>query len=598
MTAATKTRGSWGGRREGGGAKPLTDAQRLERRLRAEGITPEDVTDPVAAMAAIIGLSPRVAASRPDLAEQFPVLSPVEHVDAFLRTFCRYTQLGEIDPAAPVSLGDPFELVEHETEFLADALACDEQGRRIYKRAGLIIGRKNRKTTLAAGLSLYFGSPADGEHRPSIVQAAGVKDQAGKLYSTTRAFIDDPLYGSVALRRWFVPMTTHIVCASIGGEIKRVAGDGDNNHSLDPSVVVADELHTWKTPKQRENWKALTTAGGGRLDPFVLFITTEGDGDEHELAALMDRIQNSAATEVEHPRPGLTVYRNPDAGLLVYHYAAPAETARGVRTTIDDVETIKLANPAAWRTIERLREDLADPMVDTPTKLRLYGNIRGQGPGRWISDEAWDECRLPGSLVEDYDFIPDGSPVGVGVDGARTRDCTAVSWAWRRDDGAVLVRTRVWTCKQHKPAHVFTPGRLNNDLARDFIRDELLPRFEIKVVAYDPRYFDDQADELADEDDLTTLELTQSDEPMRDAWDDFYERVYEGASPGILHDGDVVLRAHVRNAVGTKAARGWIVRKSDDDRPIDALAAVVMGVYGATAELGDGAAEPWADVWA
>lgn len=593
MTTATK--GQWGGRRVGGGAKPLTDEQRLERSLRAAGITPEEqAADPVAAMVELIGLSPRVAGLRPDLAELHEVVDPVEHVDRFLQAFCRYTQLGEVDPVNPARLGDAFALVEHEREFLAEALECDELGRRIFKRAGMKIARKNRKTTLSAGLSLYFGSPADGEHRPSIIQAAGVKDQAAKLYGETKAFIDDKLFGSVALRRLFVPMTTHILCPSIGGEIKRVAGDGDNNHSLDPHVVIADELHTWKTPKQRENWKALTTAQGGRRDPFILFITTEGDGDDNELAALMERIEGASGTEIERRRAGLTVYRNLDAGLLVYEYAAPAEVG-GKRTTLADVDRIMLANPAPWRTRERLEEDLADPMVDAVTKLRLYGNIRGQGAGRWISDEAWDECHLPGSTPADFDFIPDGSSVAVGVDGARTRDCTSVSWSWRREDGAVLTRSRVWACKEHKPHHVFVPGRLNNDLARDFIRDVLVPRFVVSGVFYDPRYFDDQADELADEDDLTTVELTQSDEPMRDAWDDFYERIYEGDGPGLFHDGDPVLRQHVKNAVGLKAARGWIVRKSDDERPIDAVASTVMSVYGTTVE--GAASEPWAAVW-
>lgn len=581
---AEKRKGSWGGRREGAGAKPLTDTERLRRQLEREGLDAH--ADPVAELAELIGLSPRVAALRPELAERFEVVAPMEHLERFAHSFCRYTQLGEVADDGP-RLGDPYAFEEHEREFLSEALAVDERGRRLFKRAGLKIARKNRKTTNAGVLSLYFGSPADGEHRPLIVQAAGVKDQAGKLYETTRAFIDDPLYGSQALRRLFLPMQTHIVCPAIGGEIKRVAGDGDNNHSLDPHVVVADELHTWKTPKQRENWKALTTAQGGRRDPFILFITTEGDGDDNELAALMERIEGSDATEVERRRTGLTIYRNRDAGLLVYEYAAPGKVD-GRATSIADVETIKLANPAPWRTLERIAEDLADPMVDEPTKLRLYGNIRGQGAGRWISDEAWLDCENP--ELE----IPDGADIAVGVDAARTRDCTAVAWAWQ-DPGSkqVVVRCRVWACRPHKPHHVFVPGRLNNDLARDFIRTELKPRYEIGGVFYDPRYFDDQADDLSNEDDLYTVELTQSDSTMQDAWDDFYERIHEGAEPEVIHNGDGVLRQHLRNAVGTRAARGWIVRKADDDKPIDAVSACVMAVYGVSAIDVEVFAEAW-----
>lgn len=598
----TKVVGQWGGRREGGGAKPLTDVQRLERQIRRQGLEVEGpVSDPVEVMSRLIGLSPRVAGLRPDLVALLgrrSVVSPVRHLERFLETHCRYTQIGELDPKRPVALGDPFQLVRHEREFLGEALECDDTGRRVYKRAGLIIGRKNRKSTLAAALSLYFGSPADGEHRPVVVQAAGVRDQAAKLYVTARGFIDDPLYGSERLQRLFVAQTSEISCPSIGGKIHRVAGDGDNNHSLDPHLVICDELHSWKTPKQRENWKALTTAGGGRRDPFILFITTEGDGDANELSEMMERVEESSDTDVEGRRPGLTVFRNRAAGLLVYRYAAPSEVDR-VKTTTRDVRLIKLANPAPWRTIARLREDLADPMVDESTKLRLYGNIRGEGPGRWISDDSWDECRLPGSDPDDPGVIPQGSVVAVGVDAARTRDTTAVSWVWDRGpELGLVVRVRVWSCKQHKPHHVYVPGRLDNDLARDWIREELIGKcgYQISGVFYDPRFFDDQADELSDEDDLVTVELTQSDEPMRDAWNDFHRRIFEGRVPTVWHDGDPVLRQHVRNAVGIRASRGWIVRKADDERPIDGLAAVVMGCYGASVEP-EPEPEPWSELW-
>jgi hypothetical protein len=168
-----KERGSWGGRREGAGAKPITDQERHDRQLRAQGVEAAASGDPVETLAALIGLSPRVAALRPDLAAKYELVEPMEHFDAFLRTFCRYTQLGEVAEGGP-KLGDPFTLEQHEREFFGEALSC-EDGRRVYKRAGLIIPRKNRKTTIVAGLSLYLGSPADGEHRPLMVQAAGVE---------------------------------------------------------------------------------------------------------------------------------------------------------------------------------------------------------------------------------------------------------------------------------------------------------------------------------------------------------------------------------------------------------------------------------------
>jgi phage terminase large subunit-like protein len=575
-TKPKKPKGQWGGRRDGAGAKPLTAEERHERALARAGIAAEDFgSDPVRWMAGLLNaISPRVAALRPDLAAEFEVMEPVEHLAVFARTFCRYTQLGEVAAGGP-ELGDPFEFEEHEREFLAEALACDERGRRVYKRAGLEIARKNRKTTLMAVLSLYFGSPADGEHRPLVVQAAGVKEQAGKLYDTTKAFIDDPSYGSMLLRKLFAAGLTRIECAAIGGEIRRVAGDGDNNHSLDPHVVMADELHTWKTPKQRENWKALTTAQGGRLDPFIFFITTEGEGDDNELAALHERLDESPNTEIEQRRAGLTIFRNRRAGMLVYRYEAPGQV-KGRTLTIDDLAEIKLANPAPWRTLERIAEDLADPFVDTVTKLRLYANRRAQAAGRWISDERWAECC---STLE----IPKNALVTVGVDAARTRDTTACVWSWLSDDGVVVQRSRVWTCVpgrvEAREADVFVPGgRLDNDLVRDFIRYELMRDYAARLLFFDERYFDTQANDLS-KDGMTVVEMHQGKPEMVAAWDEFYKAIHTGPKPTLAHNGDPVFNEHRRKANGLKTERGWNVSKKTGD-VIDALAAAVMSRYG------------------
>lgn len=585
---AKKAKGQWGGARPGSGPKPLTDAKRLERRLEAAGIEPTDAADPVAAFAKLIGLSPRVAALRPDLVDQCELVSPGEHLARFARHFCRYNQLGETDPGGPV-LGDPVEFEDFETEFDDEALECDERGRRVWKRVGVIIGRKNRKTTRAGIKSLYFGSPADGEHRPVVVQAAGVKHQAGKLYSSTKAFIDDPKYGSRELAQWFVPMMNRILCPSIGGEIFRVAGDGDNNMSLDPHAVVLDELHTWKEPRQRENLVALSTAGGGRLDPFIEFITTEGDGDDNALAELMDSLEDSPETEVEHRRAGLTIYRNRAGGLLVYRYAAPADV-NGRKTTIADVDLIKLANPAPWRTRERLLVDLADPMVpEASKKLRLYGNIRGSSVDRWLSDEA---IALMTRLDLEIPKPPRGLKTGradivVAVDAAITRDTTVCSYSWLHPNGYIVQRTRVWSCNLDRPHDVLVPGgRLDNDLVRDFILEELVPHFNVQLVFYDKQYFETQAKDLSDAD-LVVVEMDQKQPEMKAAWNEYYHDIHEGDEPRIAIGGEEgplkTLVRHMKNAVGHFTDGGWRVSKKGGKNSIlviDAVAGNVMSAYG------------------
>src|SRR2546423_1706730 len=202
-------------------------------------------------------------------------------------------------------LGSPFELEDWEVELFDEALAVDENGHRIYSFVVLVIPRKCGKTAIAALVVLYLALPADGEHRPEVILAAGFLKQTARLWESASAFIVDPKFGSPELPELFLVMANAIKCPSVAGAIERVVGDGDSNHSLDPHAVFADELHVRKTPKQREDWRALTTAQGGRTDPLIPVISTEGDGDDNELALLLERIESDESTERSGARRSL-----------------------------------------------------------------------------------------------------------------------------------------------------------------------------------------------------------------------------------------------------------------------------------------------------
>jgi hypothetical protein len=476
-------------------------------------------------MAERIGLSPRVAASRPDLVDRFEVVPAGEHFDRFCRTFCRHHQRVPDGPAP----GTPLELEPFQREFFDEALEVDDDGRRVYDAPCEVIPRKNGKTTIASALALYLCSPADGEERPEVILAAGSKKQAGKLHEHATAFVSHPRYGSRELGRCSMPMQTAIRCDATDGKIERVAGDGDNNHSLDPHAVVTDELHTWKTPKQKENWKALTTAQGGREDPIVLAITTEGDGDDNELAALRDRIETSPATEREERRPGLTVFRDRESGVVVFVYAIPEKAG------LDDLGAFERANPAPWRTAARIAKDLANPRNDMPTKLRLYGNKRGSGADRWISEDRWASAtweaptRTTGCSSSSRRAARSRSASTPRIRATRRR-CRG-----RGSTSTVAAASacRVWTTRQDVAHHVYVPGgRLDNDLARDFIHDVLIERFRASAAVLRRAVFRDAGERPVGLDGMSAVEMHQGKPEMNAAWDGLVRRDPRGRAAG------------------------------------------------------------------
>jgi hypothetical protein len=102
--------------------------------------------------------------------------------------------------------------------------------------------------------------------------------------------------------------------------------------------------------------------------------------------------------------------------------------------------------------------------------------------------------------------------------------------------GRVIVRARTWSARREAPAHVFfADGRIDNDEAEAFIRGKLASRYRIEQIAYDERFFEDQARRLSDGGFLVTP-MTPSAAPTRKAWDRFHElAVSDGA---IVHDAD------------------------------------------------------------
>jgi phage terminase large subunit-like protein len=77
------------------------------------------------------------------------------------------------------------------------------------------------------------------------------------------------------------------------GSLHRVSADSGALSGYTPSLVVADELADWTTPRRRRAWSALATAGQvARSQVHVFAISTAGEPAERVdgiLGQLIDR---------------------------------------------------------------------------------------------------------------------------------------------------------------------------------------------------------------------------------------------------------------------------------------------------------------------
>ena len=555
----TKSRGvGRGGRRAGAGRPPDTPekkAARQQAKAAERGERQRMLSDLVIAK---IGLPPR---RRLLMGEDVSERTDGPWLRAFAHTFCMQS-IGRWS-------GLPLEFYPGQQAFVDDALSFDDEGHRLYETACWWVPRKQGKTTTSSALSLALASPAEGEGKPIGVMAAGSREQVRPGWDQACEFI----WSNPVLASLFTPGRLSIEGTVNQALIMRVAGDGKLNHGGNPYFVVCDELWAWLSPKQVENWAALSTGFGARDDALKFVISTSGWDLESILGQLYRQAWESEHKEMRADMGGAGfVVKDPDAKLLVHCYAVASGAP------LDDLDEWKRANPAPWRTRERIAQDLASKDYGESDKRRLFGNEWTSARDRWIPSDTWEAAA--DATVE----IPDGARIHAGVDAALSRDLTAVAWAHRLEDGRIVCRARAWSARKDAPAHVvFADGRIDNDEAAAYISGNLASRYQVAQIAYDERFFEDHARRLSDAGFLVTP-MTPSAEPTRKAWDRFHELCV--SERAIVHNGDRVLAAHVAAAAGTMTDRGWKVSKLRQTNPIDALAAVVLAAYFAASNDG------------
>ncbi|GIP38648.1 terminase [Paenibacillus sp. J31TS4] len=158
-----------------------------------------------------------------------------------------------------------------------------ETGVRRFKEGLIYVGRKNGKTTLISGLSLYAASK-DGEKGARVFQLANSKEQARELFDECKAMVK----ASTVLNRHFQETLHEIRFGKTLSKIMPLATDSKKLDGKNCSFGVFDEIHEYKNYKLINVIKNST---GARLQPLLVYITTAG----YQLnGPLMDYYEKSA----------------------------------------------------------------------------------------------------------------------------------------------------------------------------------------------------------------------------------------------------------------------------------------------------------------
>lgn len=252
-------------------------------------------------------------------------------------------QQGQRLDATPLR-GQPFLLLPYHKFCVYNLLVFYLAGtdERRYKEAFIFVPRKNIKTTFAAALAWALSLIESPSGSKVYIVSAALKQSLESFgflaYNVRRLGLsqDDDPNGLRILDN----NAERSISGSVGEGsiyINALASNPDQQDSFNANIIIADELHAYKSPKQYNVLKEATKAYTNKL---VIGISTAGD-----------RENSFCGHRLKYCRQILNgTIKSADAdALFVFIAAAPVDEAGNVDYTNADVQ--RMANPAYGESI-------------------------------------------------------------------------------------------------------------------------------------------------------------------------------------------------------------------------------------------------------
>jgi phage terminase large subunit-like protein len=447
-------------------------------------------------------------------------------------------------------------------------------GNRRFRTAYIEIGRKNGKSTLAAGVGLYLFA-ADREPGAEVFTAATKRDQARIVHGEAINMVRM----SPGLQRFIQVFKDNLSMLRTNSKYQPLGADADTMDGLNVHGAIIDELHAHKN---RNLWDVLETATGARRQSLIFAITTAGFDkltvcwQQHSYGEqILDGIVEDdscfvfiAALDPEDDwtDPSVWIKANPNLGVSVKLESLQEQCAKA--------ESL----PAAQNAFRRLRLNQWTEQAD-----------------RWIDIGVWDE----GAHAVDPEELA-GRSCFAGLDLSTTTDISAFVLAFPPEDDGELwkVLCRFWIPEANVAKRVqrdrvpydqwirdgFIEATSGNVIDYTVLHQRIQEdgeRFRIRQIAFD-RWNATQLSTQLTDDGFEMMPFGQGFGSMSGPTKEV-EKLIVGRQ--IAHAGNPVLRWMMSNvSVKQDPAGNLKPDKSKSTERIDGVVALVMAVGRATLE--------------
>ncbi|MCJ8139574.1 terminase large subunit [Falsirhodobacter halotolerans] len=438
-------------------------------------------------------------------------------------------------------------------------------GTRRYRKALLLVPRKNGKSALAAGIGLYM-LLADKEFGAEVYSGATTEKQAWEVFRPARLMAQK----QTALRDHYglTVNAKNLHLLSNDSRFEPVIGNPGDGAS--PSCAIVDEYHEHDTDAL---FATMETGMGAREQPLMLVITTAGDN----IAGPCYAMQDEAQKELEGTRPDSETFA------LIYGID------EGDDWTSPDV--IRKANPNFGVSIKKdfLLAQQREAM-NTPRKAGMFKtkhlNVWVQSRAAYYNVLRYQKAADP-TLTLDM-FV--GQECIIGIDLAEKRDLTAVELVFRYKDGFACFgryycpaetidephneHFQTWR-DSPRPSLIETDGAVTDDRVIEADLEDCLERFDVRELVFDPWHSRQMAVQMMEKG-VTCVEFGNRPSTMNEPMRAMDALIAEGR---MYHDGDPAFTWMLSNVVnGTRTSDLHRPAKERGENKIDGPVARIMAL--------------------
>ncbi|MBY6163978.1 hypothetical protein KUV73_24055 [Mameliella alba] len=419
-------------------------------------------------------------------------------------------------------------------------------GARRFRTAYVEVPRKNGKSTLLAGVGLYFLVP-DGEPGAKVYSAAASTHQARIVFDAARVMALTGMVGKQTLDECLgLTVEEHkIKTEDPAAVFQPIASQTKSKDGKNPHCAIVDELHEHE---KRDVWDSMASALGAREQPLLIAITTAGyntAGVCYEQRKYLQRILDGVFEDESYFGLIFEADEGDDPGeVATWEKANPSLYAAKSLQYMQDEWRKASASPAAMG--EFLRKH-----------LDIWTSVGASA----IDMDAWRAADAPDMRLADHA----GRKAYIGVDLATRRDPSSVvlvvpegdrflAFSWHFLPQKVVDapgNEHLWGWK--KDGHLFTtPGaeldlRIVESLILHLAGCDVdgaeswgwgaLPSFDVEMVVYDAQFAAQMAATWEGEG-ITAVELRSRASNLNEPFNKLIAAVEDGRW---INDGNPVL---------------------------------------------------------